>query len=225
MVTPSPIYSNVSLAVVYDSVIFPFELLPFLRLLSKQGYLLPEPVAAEILALPRAARVEAGSLVARKGDTLVAINSDRKTMAVHAALPETAVDEMESLEELVKKQMGIDATEFARFYEFTSGFALEATTDPLQRWAVSLEQVPMIRRIPEILGMPIAPFGLRFVGAGQLPTKSEWLDIRIEPRVHAPTTHHFVDVLFRHSERIRVLEFARNLERTMRELVDLLEEE
>lgn len=225
MVSAHPMYVNVSLAVVYESVLFPFELLPFFRSLSKQGYLVPEPLAAEILAPPRSGRLEGAALVARKGDTLLAVNTERKTMAVHAALPDTAADEMESLEELVKKDMGIDATESARFYEFNSSFALEATTDPLQRWALSLEQIPIVQRIPAILGMEIAPFGLRCVGKGQVPNQSEWFDIRIEPRVLTPTTHHFVDVLFRHPDRTRVIEFARNLEPTMRKLVHLLEEE
>jgi hypothetical protein len=218
-------FYGANLAVVYDSVLFPFEVLAFLRSLSKRAYLVPDPIAADILAPPHGARVETGKLVARKADILLALDTDRKTMIVSAPVPPTAADEMEDLEALLRDELGIDATQFARFYELSCSLTATGTTNPLQSWAASLQQVPMLSRIPAIVGTEITPFGLRFVGKDQTPTQSEWLDIRIEPRVLAPTTHHYADVVFRHPDRTRVLQFARNLERTVQALIALLEEQ
>lgn len=226
MVTPNPMFYSVSLSVVYGSVLFPFEVLPFLRSLSSRGYLLPEPLAAELLAPPsHGARVEGAKLVARKADLLLVLNTERKTMAVNAPVPQAAADEIEDLEALVRDQLSIDATKFASFYELNSSLIVSGTGNPLESWAASLQQVPILSRIPAVVGSEIVPFGLRFVGKDQIPMGSEWLDIRIEPRVLTPTTHYYADVVFRHYDRTKVLQFARNLEGTIHALVALLEEE
>lgn len=225
MVTPGPTFYRCSLAVEYDSVLFPFELLLFLRSLAQRGYLIPEPLALEILAPPPGARLEGGKLIARKADILVALNTERKTMAVNAAGPEAAADEIETLEALVRDELGIDASQSARFYELSTALTVTSTANPLQSWDASLRGVPIVSRISDIIGAEIAPFGLRFVGRDQQPGDSEWLDVRIEPRTHAPTTHHFADIVFRHPDRTRVMEFARNLEQTVRAIVALLEED
>lgn len=225
MTVLQPLYMRVSLTVTYDSVLFPFDAGSLLRSLARQGFLVPESLLKAILAAPHVARLEPSGAVARKGEVVIGMNAERKTMSVHASGPQSVLSEMESLESLLKDEFGVDSSSIAQFYEFTASLSIKAGKNPLESWGAQLGQSPMIQEVSEVIGIDVSLFGLRLVGKGQVPMQTDWFDIRIEPLVHSPTTHHYVEIVFRNSGRDTVFGFVRELERTLEGLISMLERE
>jgi hypothetical protein len=75
-----------------------------------------------------------------------------------------------------------------------------------------------------MVGREVCPFGVRLADKGGIPTHTEWFELRIEPLVQAPTTHHLVEVVFRRARGDEVLAFVRKFEDTLPALLGLVEQ-
>lgn len=216
-------YVRAALSVRYASVIFPFDIVAFLKAISRHGYLLPEPLLRAVLSLPAGARLEPSGVVATRGEVAVALNTERQTLVLHGPEPQEALGQMHWTEELLNDQLGFDSPSLAQFYEFTAGVSIKATKNPLDSWKLHMGQLPFVQHASEIVGTNVAPFGLRLFADGHSPTEAQWFDIRIEPQVQNPATHHYVEIVFRHPARDELFDFVRGLDDTLRKLLSLLE--
>lgn len=216
-------YGRLSLAVKYETVLFPFDVAQFLRALPRQGFFLPESLEEATLAIPIRARIEPSGIVAKKGEITVRLDVDRRVLGVLSLDPEATLTEMESLESLLRDELGFDSPTVAQYYEFLGSVSIHAQRSPLESWTAHLAQVPVVEQASKLIGTEVSPFGLRLAPAGGVPNQLDWFDIRIEPRVQAPTEYHYADMVFRHPARDRVFAFVGNLDHLLEELVSLVE--
>ncbi len=217
-----PRYSELSLAVKYTSVLFPFDVVQFVKTLSKHAYIVPEQIQ-QFFPVTLDARVEVSGIVGRKGEVSVRVDEGRQVLAIHAPDPKTALAEMESTESLLKNEFDVDSTGLAQYYEFFAQLAIKAKKSPLQSWHAHSELVPMVKGFSDVLGTEVSLFGLRLALARQVPNQANWFDIRIEPLLRSPTTHHLVGVVFRRARRDETFEFVAKFGEILPRLVSMVD--
>jgi hypothetical protein len=222
MVTPAAKYRRLAIAVRYRSVLFPFDVFNFLRAVSKLGFILP-PESIE--PAPLGTRLEVTGTVARKGEVAVRLNTERQILQVEAQNPNAAVTEMASIESLLRDEFELDSSQLAEYYEFLASLNMRAKKNPLASWSAHFAELAIVQRFSEMVGREVCPFGVRLADKGGIPTQTDWFELRIEPLVQAPTTHHLVEVVFRRARGDEVLAFVRKFEDTLPALLGLVEQE
>jgi hypothetical protein len=214
-------YRNLSLAVRYNSVLFPFDVTQFLRALSRQGFILPEELMQPV---PLGRRLDVSGFVARKGEIAVRIDTKRHIVAVNTIDVKTVVTEMDVVDSLLSDELDFDGSDLVQFYEFSAGLTTKAKRNPLDSWQTHFSQIPIINEFSKILGAEVSPLGLRLSESGQVPNQPDWFDIRIAPLIQSAENYHFVEVVFRNSQRDKVFDFARGFEDTLIALLSLVEQ-
>ena len=214
-------YRNLSLAVKYASIFFPFDIIQFLQALSRQGFVLPEELMQPI---PLGRRLDVSGFVARKGEVAIRIDTSRQVVAVNAMDVKSVVAEVDGVESLLKDELAFDSSGLVQYYEFLAGLTVKAKRSPLDSWNAHFSQVPIINEFSEVLGTEVSPLGIRLAASKQAPNQSDWFDIRIVPLFRSAENHHLIEAVFRHSHRNKVLGFARRFEDTLTALLSLVEQ-
>lgn len=220
MATLAPTYGQVFLSVKYTSVLFPFDTVQFLRVLSKQGFIIPESLGPA----PFGSRIEVSGIVARKGEVSIRIDVDKQVVGVHAPDMTTLLEEMDSVESLLKKELDLDSSSLAYYYEFMVSLTVRAGSNPLESWYAHFAQAPVMKKFSEVLGTEVSPFGIRLAITKEVPNQSSWLDVRIEPLIQSPKNHYYVEAIFRRPRRDDVFAFVRKFEETLRALLLTVEQ-
>ncbi len=216
----TPGYRILSLSLKYNSVLFPFEAVQFLKALSKQGYLLTDPIGP----MPLGMRAEVSGIVGRKGDVAVRLDMPRQILGVSAPDAKSAVAEMDALESLVKAEFGFESSHLAQYYALLAGLTIRAKKNPIASWQAYAAQLPLIEKASQALGMKVSLFGIHLTPQGQVPNQADWCDIRIEPFTPSASDHHSVEVIFRRARRDEVFTFTRRLDDIISDLVSLVEQ-
>lgn len=214
-----PVYRRLSLAVKYNTVLFPFDSIHFIRALSKRGFVVPESVGP----VPFGTRAQVSGVVGRKGNISVRVDTDRYIVGVEAPVIEQVLDEMDAVENLLAEEFDLQSPRLAHYYEFLADMTIRARRNPLESWPMHFSTTSIMGRFAEVLGMDVAPFGVRLVARGVVPDQPDWLELRVEPSIQSPTDHHFVEVVFRGSDRAAVSEFIRKFEASTRNLLSVVE--
>jgi len=214
-------YRNLSLAVKYSSVLFPFDVTQFLQALSRQNFVLPEELMQPV---PPGRRLNVSGFVARKGEVAVRIDTDRQVVAVNSADVKTVVTEMNAVDSLLSDELDFDCSDLVQYYEFVAGLTIKAKRNPLDSWHTHFSQVPIINEFSKILETEVSPLGLRLSASGQIPNQPNWFDIRIVPLVQSAENYHLIEVVFRNSRRDPVFDFVRGFEDTLIALLSLIEQ-
>ncbi|MDO8673784.1 MAG: hypothetical protein Q7O66_20430 [Dehalococcoidia bacterium] len=220
MASLTPTYQQLSLSVKYTSVLFPLDTLQFLRAVSKQGFIIPDSIEQ----VPFGTRVEISGLIARKGDISVRVDSNRQVLGVQAPNVNSVLDEMDSIESLLKTELDLDSHALADYYELLASLTIKAGRHPLECWETHFAEAPILNKFSDVLGTDVSLFGVRLAVRGEVPNQPDWLEIRIEPSVQSPQKHHSVQIICRHSRRDEVFAFGRKLEDTLRNLISLVEQ-
>jgi hypothetical protein len=215
-----PTYRLLSLAVKYHSVLFPFDVYPFLRELSQQGFILPEPLEP----VPLSSRFEVSGIVGRKEDIAVRLDTSRQVLGVYASSVNAALAGMDTLEALLKNELAFDSPGWAQYYEFLADLTIRTKKNPLESWQTHFAHTSIIEKFSEVLGGSVFPFGIRLAIVGETPNQVNWFDMRIEPSIQSATSHHFVEVIFRRSDRDKVIAFVRRFENILSQLFAQIEQ-
>lgn len=221
MVTPGPKYRRLAVAVKYKSVLFPFDVFTFLRAISKRGFILP-PDSLE--PAPLGTRLEVKGTLARKAEVSIGLNTERQILQVEAPNTSAAVTEMASVESLLREEFDLESSQLAEYYEFLASLDIRAKTNPLDRWFDHFTHLPIVKRFSELVGREVCPFGVRLADKGGIPTQTDWFELRMEPLLQAPTTHHRIEVVFRRARGDEVMAFVRKFEDILPALLELVEQ-
>jgi len=214
-------YLQLSLAVVYDSVLFPFDINQLIKMLPSHGFVPTEDMPR---IFPVGGRAEITGIVAGKGDIFIRIETPRRIVAVHASSIDSVVFEMESLEDLIRKVFDVDGPNMAKYYESVAAVTIKTDQNLLENWASYHEKLPLLKEASKIIGAEASLFGVRLAPVGQGPNQPNWFDIRIEPFVDMPTDYHSIQVIYRRSNRQEVMEFVKSLEKSLTALASLVEQ-
>lgn len=215
------VYTQLYLSVKYDTVLFPFDVVAFIRGLPGRGYILSERFDTPI---PLGTRLSASGIVARRGDTGIRLETERQIVGVSATDITTLMQELDAVESIIKEDLDLDNSAIARYYEFLSGFTVKAEKNPLIGWKNLFENTPIIGKFSEVIGDRVSPFGIRVTPSEESPNQAKWVDIHIEPHVQSPESRHQVEVVWRHPDRDKVYNFVKGFEDLIDSLLSLVEE-
>lgn len=213
-------YRQLSLSLKYRSVLFPFEPLQFIHILSRNSFI-PTDIPPTV---PLGMRADVNGVVARKGDVGIRMDTGRLILAVHGTDPKTCVTEMEALDDLIQEEFGLENPREAQYYELLAGVAMKAQTSPLASWQKRGNEFPFANKAAAIIGWDVAPFGVRLCPKENIPNDPDWFDIRVEPLVQSATRQHSVEIVFRRAKRDEVFAFVSALDSTITRLLALVEE-
>lgn len=216
----SPIrYRRVSLSVGYESILFPLDTGELIAALPEQGFILAEAIPTP----PLGARLDISGPVARKGDIILRVNTDRNYIGIDGLDPATVVNELDTLERFLDERLHFGSQDMSRYYELLADLIVHANRSPLATIAQVFKASSVIQEMGHVLGSQTANYGVRLVPQSGEPTSPEWFDIRIEPRVQQASEHYLVGVVYRSADRSKVAKFAQGLEETVTQLVRILE--
>ncbi len=213
------IFRQLSLAVRYGTVLFPFDTLQFLQALERHGFVATE----EIGNVPFGARFTVSGIVARKAQASVRIDADKQVVGILSPSIDQTVEEYLLLEKLVSDEFGIDSSTLASFYEFLCSGDVKAKKSPVKQFDAHFANLPITQDLSTIIGKQSLLFGLRLVPKDGTPNSKYWFDIRIEPSIHVPTEKYDFQVVYRNSQRDDVLAFAKKINQTVGSLISVLE--
>jgi hypothetical protein len=216
-------YRNARLIDSYGTVLFPFDAASFVAELDRHDYLLASELVQEGPGLT-AQRIEVSGVVARKGDVSVYLNTERHSMGVISRNPAILVEELDPLHAILRENLGLDLTAALRYCEFVASLVVPTQSNPLEGVHRHFGDHPLLRSISEILGTPVAPFGVRLGAALQTPNQVDWTELKVEPVVSAAASQYTVEAIFRRAAVEEVFAFASEFNTILAAVLSALEE-
>ena len=204
--------STLRLSVRYLSVLFPFNQQAFLSALPQIGFVLPQSPPP----LPSKMRFAVDGLIATKGNINLSLKTDKFVLTVMGHDAGATVAALESIENLLKQQLGFDSEGQAYFYELDADLIVEAECDPREVLDSSMSNSSVFANLSKIVGQTVSNYSLRVAPPSRHPTELNWLDLAIEPEITNPTRWYSVAVICRQKERQRVVNFTSELPDTIK---------
>ncbi|MFQ6075411.1 MAG: hypothetical protein ACE5Z5_04665 [Candidatus Bathyarchaeia archaeon] len=200
-------------------VLFPLEFRELRDVLARNGYELaglPGPIP------PRPSRIGYGGEIARKDEYVVQIDSRECLVGISDKSIGTTFGAFRELTKVIKEGFGIDLNENVRYYDVVAHYNIDTGKKPVQEIDRVIEGNSYFPKFDKILGEPTSLFSVRLVPKGSIPNQEEWFDISIEPDILKPQIYH-VGVVFRNPDREKSIRFINNLEKTLVNLIKVIE--
>ena len=200
-------------------VLFPIDGRELIEALAQAGYK-TQPFAP----FGARQRLTLSGQFAQKGNVAIDGNSDRGTLGVTSTSPDEAIEALNEMASLLKKNLQIDVEEGSRFFEIIADYKIISCEKPIFAISKIFEKNRVLQEIGEILGQQTSLYTLRLVPANMEPNQEEWLDITIEPDVTKPNSRYLISVVFRSKKRETVERFGKELESKLTTILNLIEE-
>jgi len=172
---------------------------------------------------PARARLQVDGIVGQKGNVFVELHTTRNLLALHTPTAKDAVAEIEGIDCLLTNEFGLDLSQVIWYYEFGASLIIKALSNPVEIWADRFQDLPLIGEFSQILGMDLAPLGVRLAKKGKAPNSDDWFDLQIIPQIQAGETRHLVQFVFRSPKRDEFLVFIKRFDRVLGQVMDLIE--
>ena len=199
------------------TAIFPLALHELLTSLQKKGYELNPTIP---MPLPTG-RVDVGGPVARKGRTVVIVDSGTQHVGTIGESIESTIESFRELENQLLEDHRIKLGDFARFWAFTA-FYLFTTKRKAYESVSNAFKLSRQEELSEVIGQPVSLFEFRIGGANLKVNDDNWFDIRISPNVPRDDSYH-IDVAFRNTDRRQTEAFMGAIESKLAKIIELIE--
>jgi len=200
-------------------VLFPIDFRDFRKALAKHGYE-PIPIRGPIPGRP--IRISWEGAIARKGESIVSLDTSLAVIGVNNKTIEEAKKGFEELAEITEKELGINLHSNVWYYEVGSQFILETKTPPTRWIAKMTDGNPYFSKFASVLGREVSTFSIRLSPPNKIPNQEDWFDITIEQDIPLANAYH-IGVLFRNKNRNEIEKFSTTLEKNILRLIDIIE--
>lgn len=200
-------------------VLFPINFRDMRRALARNAYELV-PIREPIPGRP--ARIRWEGPVARKGETVVSIDTSLGLIGVTHKTIEEAKKGFEELAEIIEKDLGISLHSNVWYYEVGTHFIIETETPPAHTIAKITKGNPYFSKFAKILEREVSMFSVRLTPSDKIPNQEDWFDINIEQDILLANAYH-IGVMFRNKDRKEVAKFSATLEKDILKLIDVIE--
>lgn len=209
------------------SIFFPLELAELTPILSEIGYSVRKELADRIPDLPLGGKIVVGGSIAEKKGTgqTFRLEPDRGVIAIAGQDIDGVIEDFSNLEKLVKEKVNVDLEAEASFYEFITEGSATTERDPTKVIAKLFEDSNLESQISKVLGFSATNFGLRVVEQNRYVTEAQWFDLRIEPLIRKPNAVYNVNLTCRHPKRANVVDTAKLLSETVKNILAVMERE
>jgi hypothetical protein len=170
-------------------------------------------------------RLSTQGIVARKGDTAIRLETERKVLAVQGPTAKESFDALSELERWIDREQGIKSAEIATYYEISSSGLVKAGKSARAIFTKHYPRTsPLMLEVRNAIGIDLDIFGVSLASAGQLPNQENWCDIRIRPHLPEGNSRFAFELIFRDKNRPKFAEFIQNHDRYITSLVKVIEE-
>lgn len=212
-------------AVRLDLIQFPLNQEDIASVLTSVGYQMsPEraPMLSGIPGMPQLRFMPAGS-IAQSTDRRCAFSLDpgRGILAIQGDEIDRVLADFAGLREAIREHYIPDWDGKARFYEFIldANSRVGPDRNPIEEMRTLHRRSTLFQHLGKALGISATTFGLRLVEKGRTAEENSWIEYTITPTAGRSKTDYTVNIVYRHQDRERVVEEARQaLQKTERVL-------
>jgi len=159
--------------------------------------------------------------VAVKGNVVIDVNTDRLIIGVSSPEPEECINEFAMVEKAVTSRF--NSLKRPYFYELLTELEIGSEEVEPMKFLQSLSRKSVIaKKLSDALGEPLFVFGYRLAKENSSPEDTEWVDIEIIPYLIRPHSSIYVSIVYRSSEREKVLEKGKKLNAIIDAINDLI---
>lgn len=204
---------------VFQYVLFPFDLRDLMESLRKRGY--------EIVELPTplpspSARVGGTGPIARKGEYLVYVDTDRQIIGVEGNVPaKNIIAHLKELDKILTDDLNVNVSESTRYCETIINMGVESE-NPIGELKGLFKDTSFISEASKIIGEDTALVGFRLGSGTRLSTEETWFDVLIRPRWTSPTKYYVISIVYRDKNEKRVEKFMEGAEEKVLNLLKLV---
>lgn len=181
----------------FNYVLFPLDLREFGRLLVSRGYALSGDLPPDSPTVGPDVRHGGQGQLARKGEYLIDVNTERQFIGVAGGEPVGTLAELERIADDLK-----DAVDFnkAMFFELQARYLVRPPTSPLsliQGWG---RDASFVKTAGVAFGRAMDLFAVRLISGPSGPNHPDYFEIWLQPAAASPDRDLGVSVVFRHPE-------------------------
>lgn len=208
------------LSFVLSPVFFPITEPDFSDILKGKGYTLGRRVPP---IFPTGPRAYISGRIAVRDDCVVDVDADRKLVASEGRSAEEVVDVMEELMSIASKNFRVNFKKELSYLELVAHLIVTSEKNPLRSMGKFSKKHASLERFDEILGTNTSFLNIAIVPEDVPPNSSKWFDIRISPHLTKFSREYYVSVVFRDQEVEKVLDFTRQVNAKMMNLIKEIE--
>ncbi len=204
------------IALVLNSLFFPFTFPDVIDSLRKRGYAIPNLPQT----IPMGQKAYLGGYIAAKEDCVVELNPEKNLVAVEAV--------SDNITKIVRELMSMAVTDFyvkfeeeLDYTELSSHYRVMSNKNPLE--SIRKFRCESYDKFNEVFNIDTAPYSVSIVPNGLSPNDKNWFDIRIEPRFTMPTHSYYIDVVYRNENYEDVLSFSQDVNSKISSLIEIIE--
>jgi len=207
------------IGLVLNSFFFPLTSTEVFDSMKARGFEIPRP-QGPILTGPR---VYISGVIARKQDVLVDIDGSRNLVGAEGLeIPQT-VNVFSEIMSMLREDFSVDLDRELSYVELIAHYLIKSDSNPFQviQNAVELRFRDQFSRI---LNAETSVYHFSITPRGVLPSSREWFEINISPKLTMPTGAYWVETVFRNEKHAPVTAFASNLNSTISDIINTIEE-
>ncbi len=208
-----------SLALAFNTVFYPFTYPEIFDSLKAQKYTISQIPTSN---LPSGARIYVGGLIAKRGVITINSNDGKRVLAAEGPDIDQVITSAEELIEVAKNDFHVDLNKELNYMELSADLVAQTGRDPsidIQSFVGNKFDV-----FSDILGNKVSSCLISLSPHGVSSNSQKWFDIRIEPRSTRPKDAFYVNVVYRDQDISGVLDFSRNLEGKISEILNKIHE-
>ena len=210
---------SIILKVRFNTILFPVSFVEMANALEKKGYEISPD-----LPFPRpAGRLVGTGAIARKGKTVVGIDSSAQTIFIQDVSIKSAIESFDEVLTSLQEECGVDLNELATFYSLNATYIMPFIEEKAYISFAKHLQLPILEKVSSIFQEEVWPYELRFAGAGLKANSKNWFDVSIRPNYERDDSF-VVNVVYRNAERDKTRAFINHFEERIGKIFQLLTE-
>lgn len=202
----------------FNTYSFPLRISELANGLEKKGYAINPRIP---FPRPPVSYGASGTL-ARKGKTVVVVDTREQSLTVADISLKSAMDTFDEIVNVLKEDYGINLDSLVEVYEFEVQCEI-GTEKPAYETVAKNVKLPILNQIEGILGGKLWPIGLRFSGANMKFNSADWFDFSIEPNFERNDSY-FVTIIYRNAKREESRSFVESFEERIDKILALINE-
>lgn len=220
MTQPSFKFASIRLALRFNYVIFPLDQRDFFAGLRDIGFIIVKELPRNV---PPGMTATVAGAIARVDGMVLDMDMDRQVIGLEGSSVELVIEKFGQVESLLSDRFGLDLGQNTMFYETIASFQLQTGREPIS----TMSKLPGFERTIDcfgtVMGRTVTPLAIRMRLSESLPSDKEWFEITIEPFMINPKARYYVSTIFRSPERNKVVDFTKQLQTRVSEVVNSLE--
>jgi hypothetical protein len=203
-----------------SSIFFPLTEPDFSDLLKEKGYTVGHTVPP---IFPAGQRAYLSGRIATRDDCVVEVDADRKLIVCEGRSPREVADVIEELMLIARKKFHVNFRRELRYVELVAHLIVTSEKNPLRSVTDFFKKCVSLKRFDKVLGTNTSLLTVAIVPEGVPPNSNKWFDIGITPHFTASSREYYVSVVFRDQETKKALDFTRQINTMIMNLVKEIE--